>query len=567
MKRLGMLLVLVVFCFALPAKVDYIDGESSHKPSPPTSHDRVVISAIGDIRAIMGPQGKSIAVSANGDAIAVIYGDPTPDPDNYMEIKIGYSLDDGATWDTYGPFSSELRRIYPGVAGSSSFDTDPGQLFFSWQESPSGYETGDMKVMIEEGTPSASSPSTPLSLPRGPDIYPWITSIAVNPEDPAHIVASAWSYLNNGNNWCYAWVSEDGGYTWSDTIPMLYLDAAGSNGHLCFGTGDYIAYTYQDNYDWHGTPLDAYPYYVESTDGGYTWSAETPLPEVPLLEPVNSQFWWHELDGMVINGELWFIHNDINQVFADSADMWIFHGTGGPGAWTWDIIQVGDYYMDVVIADTNFGFAPSQYTSMSYDPVSGMILAGFKANYFKGYPAASPTEIWHDGAHVGGIYSFDNGATWEVTAPLSDANTGEIIWGDWSATETAHMLVNEGGGNIYAHTVWGRDPGLELYYERGAVRRFTGIQETGDNIVTFDFEAQPTITSDNCHVAFSMARPGAVTLNLYDTAGRLVTQVFDGRLEKGNHQFDVRTSQLSNGAYFVVLDAESGTTARKIIKY
>ncbi|UCC12874.1 MAG: hypothetical protein JSW02_04945, partial [candidate division WOR-3 bacterium] len=33
-----------------------------------------------NVRSILGPQGKNIAVSANGEAVAVIYGAPTMDP-------------------------------------------------------------------------------------------------------------------------------------------------------------------------------------------------------------------------------------------------------------------------------------------------------------------------------------------------------------------------------------------------------------------------------------------------------------------------------------------------------
>ena len=562
MKWLSLILVFAAFGFAAltaPTTVNDIDAPGYGRPSQPAMPDRVLISPIGDIRAILGPQGKSIAVSASGTDVAVIYGDPTPDPDNYMEIKIAYSTDGGGTWTTYGPFSGETRRIYPGVDGSPSFDVNPGELYFTWQDSPSGYETGDQLVMIEEGTPSASSPSTPLSLPAASDIYPWIVSIAISPDDPMNVIATGWSYLNYGNNWAYCWVSTDGGYTWSDTIPMCYIDTDGCSGHISMGSGGYVVYTYQDLWNWNGLDI-IYPYYLESTDGGYTWSAETPLPEVPLMQ-ADVQFWWHELDGTVYNGDLWFIHNDINQVFADSADMWVFHGTGSPGSWTWDITQVGNYDLDpgITIDDTTWAYAISQYPSISVDPFSGRVLASAKANWL--VTTNGVTDTIGSGAHIGGIFTDDNGATWRQARPMSTLHVEEIVWGDWSATETAKWIPNNA-----VYTAWGDETALNLYFEGGMVEPI-GVAEVKDDVASLHFKLAPTIVTDNnCTIMFTMAHAGEVSVNLYDATGRLIENVVTGRLEAGEHDYTFSTSELANGAYFVTLETPSSTVSEKLIQ-
>ncbi len=477
MKRVSILLILITLCFARPLSiVEEIGVAGDYKKHRPPSGRGVVIAPLGDIRGILGPQGKSIAVCEHGDVVAVIYGNPAADPDDYMEVWIAYSVDSGATWTRYGPFSAELRRVYPGIDGAPDFCTNPGELFFVWQESPSGYDLGCAKVIIEEGTPSTPSPSTPKLLPHSADIYPWLSCIAVDPDNPLHIIATSWSYLNHGNYWAYCWISTNGGYAWTDTIPMCYIDSLGYPGHLRFGTGGYVLYTYGDLYDWQGTDI-AYPHYIESTDGGYTWSAEEPLPEVPVLEPVNSQFWWHEMDCEVINNEPWIVHNDINQIFTNIADMWVFHGTGSPGSWTWDIIQVSDYDLDMTIADTTFHYSSkypsvSYFPSVSYNSVLDVIFISFKANYYKAYPSMSPTEIYYDGAHIGGIASQNNGATWDVLAPVSDANTGQIPWDDWYGTEIAHRLVSIEGEGVYSYGVWVNDSELYAYFERGLLRYY-----------------------------------------------------------------------------------------------
>lgn len=567
MKTCGLILILAVFCFAnfLP-KIDYIDGESNYKPSSPPAWDRVLIDGVGDIRAIMWSGGKSIAVSANGDAIAVIYGAPTTSTDNPMAIKVAYSLDDGATWTPYGPFSGELRRIYPGMAGMPTFDTGYGELYFTWQESQLLYLTGDQKVMIEEGNPAASSFSVPQSLPNADVIFPWLLSIAVAPDDYEHVVATGWSYLDGGNQNLYCWVSEDGGYTWSDSINLIGgpISTAGGSGPIGCGTGDYVFYSYLDLYDIGGGDSIAYPYFIESTDGGYTWSAPEALP-VPYATAASS-FWWHEVDGNVFNDEPWLVYHDISA--EDS--MWVFHGVGSPGSWTWEVYEIhGWANCSTYVGDTLYYSYPAQYPSISYDDVSGTVLVSYKAYYYVGDEAG--TWSYMDGAHVGGAYSSDNGATWTLAYPLSTLNTGEIPEADWSATETAHMLEND-GGDIYAHTVWLNELELNIYYEGGSLSNgllqpFVGIAEMGSNsISSYNFSVAPTVASHYCTAAFTMPTSGNVALKLFDVTGRLVRTAFNGQLDKGAQRIDINTSGLTNGAYFIILETTTGNSARKLIK-
>lgn len=551
MKRYCVLLIVAMLCSAgrLPANIDYIDGESVPRPSLPGRFQRL-ISPVGDIRAILGTQGKNICVSEDGYDIAVIYGDPTPDPDNYMEVKIAYSTDGGFTWTTYGPYSPEVRRMYASVDGLPDFDDYPEHLWFAWHESPSGYATGSLVVMNFAGYSTTLADS----------VFPWLPCIAVNPENPMHLVVTAWSYLAAGNYWAYCWISTDGGYTWTDTIPMCAIDLDGACGHLRFGPNDYLFYTYHDSYDWNGISI-IYPYYIESTDGGYTWGAETPLPEVPLLQ-ADAQFWWHELDCEVINGEPWAVHNDINQVFPDSADMWVFHGTGSPGSWTWDITQVGSYGNFVVtIADTTYAFAVGQYPSISVDYSNTKILIGYKANCL----IATSTDTVAYGPHIAGIYTNDNGVTWHSTHLLSDPQVEQVIYGDWNATEIAHR-----GFNPYylhgqsAHCIWVHESQLNLYYERripaNAIEDVIDIH-AGKHLLS----VMPSITQKACHVSFTTRHDGTATMRLFDATGRCVDTCFEGYLDTGMHNVDINTQNLSNGTYFVVLESSSQKQVAKCI--
>jgi hypothetical protein len=559
MKRFGLILLLMAIGFAahLPTKADPIVGEVA-KPTSPAVTDHVLISAVGDIRAILGGAGKNIGVSNDGNAVAVLYGDPTTSADDPMEIKIGYSLNGGAVWTTYGPFSPELRRIYPGLDGSDDFDAMSGELYYMWQESPYGYNEGDLKVMIEEGTPAASSPSSPFSLPHAADVYPWLGSIAVNPEDPYNVIATGWAYLNGGDLSVFCWISDDGGYTWSDSIRMLDpINDAGATGPIRFGPGDYVIYTFQDLYDIGGGTEVIYPYYIESTDGGYTWSSPATLP-VPYVTST-AQFWWHENDVEVIDGEPWTVFTDL-----DADSMWLFHGTGSPGAWSWTVHNIRQLGSESVwIGTDTFKFChPSQYPSVCYDDVSGRIAIVYKGNYYIG---DNVTWAIMNGAHVGGVYTDNDGVSWTTAWPMSTLNTGGIVWGDWNASETAYNIVDNA-----TYTAWVNESELNLYFAggptEGQLQPFLGVEEVTSNIVHYNFNVTPNITDGNCRATFSMPHAGTISLKLFDATGRLINDVYNGQLNQGNQSITVNTVNLAAGTYFVVLETEAGNDAKKLIR-
>jgi hypothetical protein len=61
-----------------------------------------------------------------------------------------------------------------------------------------------------------------------------------------------------------------------------------------------------------------------------------------------------------------------------------------------------------------------------------------------------------------------------------------------------------------------------------------------------------------------MPSAGHVSLNVYDVTGRVVDNVFSGQAS-GEQEFNINTSQLANGAYFVVLETKQGEATQKII--
>jgi len=65
--------------------------------------------------------------------------------------------------------------------------------------------------------------------------------------------------------------------------------------------------------------------------------------------------------------------------------------------------------------------------------------------------------------------------------------------------------------------------------------------------------------------SFELRVASLVNLKVYDTAGRLIRTLADGRCEAGVHKVAFDGSGLAAGVYFLALRAEGQTQTRKIL--
>lgn len=396
---------------------------------------RVLFGPVSNENAILGQQGKNMVFSNLGEVIAVIYGDPTTDPANPLEVCIAYSFNNGLSWTQYGPFSSELALINAGVDGSLDFHANPGELYFVWQEIPAGQTTGPIKVMIEENTPSAPSFSPPIELSHSASYGCCVPCIGVDPDNPYNILVTAQSRVHDK---LYAWTSADGGYTWSDVITITSVDDTyGAAGHFRRASGGYVFMTYHDSMTVGASSIE-YPYYIESTDGGHTWGQPQPLA-VPYVHPDSSQFCWYELDCNIIADRVWAVHTDLG---TDS--MWLFRGSGSPGSWSWTVYNVTEVGACSTWSGSTLQYAyPAQYASIAGDPGDNFITVSYKGYYYCGDTYGTSS---HDGAHIGAIcgYASNDSIQWTPNYATTVANNNDIAWEDWGATEMPHRLQYPG---------------------------------------------------------------------------------------------------------------------------
>ncbi len=312
------------------------------------------------------------------------------------------------------------------------------------------------------------------------------------PDNPLYALTHAWSYLSSGDNQLYCWHTTDAGYTWSDPVFMGVTVSPTYGGNcgpkLRMGSGGYVAGIFNNSVG--GMHNDGWPHFIESTDNGLTWSDNVQQLPVPHVDSTLSQFWWHELDCEVINSKPFVVVNDIG---LDS--MWLFIGRGSAGAWQWAVQNISRLgACSLYYGDTLFYCYPSMYPSISNEPVSQTILISYKAHYLK----ATPQDTFYNGAHIGGVYSRDNGKTWKICGPLSISNQHQIGWDNWGSTEVSHRLVNI-DGDIHAYGIWGDPINKTLYFESGEIRPLSqmDIYESADQTLSAALTIEPTVFSEN----------------------------------------------------------------------
>ena len=93
--------------------------------------------------------------------------------------------------------------------------------------------------------------------------------------------------------------------------------------------------------------------------------------------------------------------------------------------------------------------------------------------------------------------------------------------------------------------------------------------EPKDIVPTVEEELQiqtyPNPFTDNLTVRFELPHSGMVTLNMYDVSGRLVSGVYHGSLERGDHEFKVDGSKWAAGLYHFEMIFNKQRVVRKIV--
>lgn len=167
------------------------------------------------------------------------------------------------------------------------------------------------------------------------------------------------------------------------------------------------------------------------------------------------------------------------------------------------------------------------------------------------------------------VYSTDCGATWTS---------------HWNLTGTALASAPVTSGSLYvpiASTYAKRTVSLSAV-PSGAMLGFRATNGGGNTIAIDDIDVHttsnvnevatsnlnmnvfPNPATDKASVSFSLSATTDAVVSVIDGVGRTVAVINNGKLNAGNHTFDIDTKSLTSGIYSIVINADGGTFTQRL---
>jgi len=178
-----------------------------------------------------------------------------------------------------------------------------------------------------------------------------------------------------------------------------------------------------------------------------------------------------------------------------------------------------------------------------------------------------------------GSYSSDGGATWTdyhnlTNTPSHGAAPGACF--DEDQFTANPFVVND---SIWLTFIEDKDAGAGVVLTpEGTVTDnpvhcwvfpkdyVPGIEEHNATVpVTTALNLYPNPAANGSAVSYTMIRSGSVSLDLFDAAGRLVSNLDTGNKVAGTYNVDIDSRELANGTYFVILDTEVEKVSRSLV--
>jgi hypothetical protein len=448
---------------------------------------------------------------------------------------LGGSLDVYLTRSTDGGNSWSMPSLFPpitSVGGGPVIACDLNGFFHViWSEqSPSAIYHSKSSDGVIWSMPSAPISATATYRAEGP-------IITIDQLDRIHV------FWYDGDTdpsagmppECYYLQSVDGGLTWTAQQRLSADDGAQSafpRADLTGVMGDTLAVMWRDTReDICGEEFDAYMAY--STDGGSTWT-ERPAFGGGVVECDK------EHDPTVLVDQRGWFHASYsfkpegNYIlgsrvrYARSTDL---GATWGEGTMLSDDVE-------------------SDFSYSIYDPVNDLIW-----QFWQDYRDAVPPDPKKD---LMGRYSWDAGANWSNREFITDAGDHDVGFPGYVPLPNGAVLAT------YAHPI-GTDS-TTCYFRRRLPVDPTGVASVPESAVRLRLlPCSPNPTTGSTWVRFTLPTSDIARVRVFDVGGRLKQNLINGFLPAGRHRVALRTKDWTPGVYFVQVQTRGETRGRKLV--
>lgn len=389
-------------------------------------------------------------------------------------------------------------------------------------------------------------------------IWPYVT---VDRNDNIHTVISHPDELGDAFGYVN---STDGGATWSrpvtvDTILTISPVTASSP------VSDKVAIVYTHDVDsW----LRNNVYYIESEDG-LTWDMDNGKINITDYDTNDSLFAWDDIDAVYdYNDNLHIIWNAWWSVLPSSVyyPVWLYHYDTGSETITL-----------MAESDTpDFGNCDSGNWNM---PIAKMSLGVHEASnalfsVYTFFPEDDCAQSLKSNGELYMQYSADGGASWSEPENMTNSHTpgcpsGECDSDHWST------LAKRVDANLHITYINDKDAGGVVQGEGDVTENpvmymtfpnpLTGIDDEGTVPRSFALSQNyPNPFNARTNIEFELLENSRVELSVYDITGAKVATLVNGEMEAGMHSVNWDAEKAASGVYYYSLKANGEESARKM---
>lgn len=158
------------------------------------------------------------------------------------------------------------------------------------------------------------------------------------------------------------------------------------------------------------------------------------------------------------------------------------------------------------------------------------------------------------------VVSVDDNMEWSQSILVREGDNfvdivqGDERWGDYTSMARQHNATNP--------TVWmSGSYGGDILQRNRRNTYITHIARIGEEMTSTSDEGEsildpvvfPNPSYDEFNLSFTLERPEMIEIGIYDHLGRSIRQLFEDRLNPGNHQLKFNKGVLTQGRYHVVI--------------
>lgn len=241
------------------------------------------------------------------------------------------------------------------------------------------------------------------------------------------------------------------------------------------------------------------------------------------------------------NGSIQFVGNSVDTLTGHSS---FYHGIFNPK-------NVKEKIHLNVLTDTllEFGYPNISYCGSNSESLHSIITYNYSCSTV--YPGMGA--MFYEGRNYKGESLYSKPIVLKKGSSPIRVLLSTQRWGDYSGSQPRYNRV----GEVWASGTFGRVVGSTQAYGTWIASLLNSVSDIpvipqGENIVSSVYP-NPNVDFDKITIDFVLPYSEEIQIQIFDVSGKQVSNIYQGKAEKGRNLLSISTHPLSSGIYFLVI--------------